>query len=93
MHKGVHIAVDGVQKAVDRWTEQIRKLAIQYHLEGTLFVHTTGEIEITIFGRKELIDTFIDELHQCSGSDTALQVAIEPAKKDKDYRGVFRVIQ
>ena len=42
---------------------------------------------------KEGVDAFLDELHKSAGAAELKEIEIEPFLKDKDYRGVFRIIE
>ena len=67
----------------------IQRNARAYGLEGMVKPLSTSRISIIVCGKKDSVDTFVDELQKEQISD----VEIEPFVKDKDYRGVFRVIE
>lgn len=75
-------------------TNTIQKLAKKNNLEG-FAQFDEGDIKITICGKKEDVDNFVDKTYKelealnISSDD----VEIEPFIKDKDYRGVFRIIE
>ena len=58
-------------------------------LEGMVQCVGDDQILIIACGKKEKVDSFVDLLQKESITD----VEIEPFIKDKDYRGVFRVIE
>lgn len=71
---------------------------IQHHarlfdLEGTAQLIASDKLKVVVCGKKELVDNFIDVLHKESPSSGITEIEIEPYIKDKDYRGVFRVIE
>ena len=68
--------------------EHARKLG----LEGTAQV-VEGQIKIMVCGKKDDIDVFIDILHAGNNKFSLSEIEIEPFFKEKDYRGVFRVIE
>lgn len=71
----------------------IQLVARKYPVEGTAqFIVQEGRVSIIICGNKQDIDDFIDELHDEAPCEF-VDVEIEPFLKEKDYRGVFRVIE
>jgi acylphosphatase len=63
-------------------------------LEGTGQVVTAEkQLRIIVCGAKNNVDAFIDVLHKGMAQVAAENIEIEPFLKDKDYRGVFRVIE
>ena len=69
----------------------VQKHARSLELEGTAQV-VEGEGVIIVCGRKEEIDTLLDVLHKGTSSYRPEFIEVEPFLRDKDYRGVFRVI-
>lgn len=69
--------------------EQARRLG----LEGVAQLQLPSEVKIVAFGAKEAIDAFIDLLHKETSKHGVAQVEVEPFIKDKDYRGIFRIIE
>jgi acylphosphatase len=66
-----------------------RKLAI----EGTVQLHEPNELVIIACGEKENIDDFLDAVHQGFDAYVPEDVLIEPFLKEKDYRGIFRILE
>jgi acylphosphatase len=71
---------------------------IQHHargfdLEGIVQPVGNDKVKIVVCGEKEQVDSFIDTLHKESTQADIHDIEIEPHVKDKDYRGVFRVIE
>ncbi len=62
-------------------------------LEGVAQAEDERQAKITIFGPDEAIETFIDFLHRESETQKITDLEIEPALKERDYRGVFRIIE
>ena len=58
-------------------------------LEGMVKPLGPSQASIIVCGKKDKVDTFVDELQK----EEITNVEIEPFIKDKDYRGVFRVIE
>jgi acylphosphatase len=72
----------------------IQKTAKKFNLEGTVqMIPAEDRIKIVICGPKDKVDQFVDVLHKGSGKAVVDDIEIEPFLKDKDYRGVFRVIE
>jgi len=58
-------------------------------LEGMVQPKGEGQVQIIVCGKKAKVDDFLDLLHK----EPLHSVEIEPFIKDRDYRGVFRVIE
>ncbi len=74
----------------------IYEKAKELDLEGT--VQTTqhekySDVRIVICGSKKSIDSFIDFFHVEIADKTFSPAEIEPFIKDRDFRGVFRIIE
>ncbi len=67
----------------------IKRHARSCGLEGVVQSMGENQIRIIACGKKKNVDDFVDLLQK----ETVQDVAIEPFIKDKDYRGVFRVIE
>lgn len=75
-----------------RMIDAVQKYAQKLSLEGILQIVDGAMFVITANGMKESIDTFIDGLYKIGSVTHPFSLEIEPFLKDKDYRGVFRVI-
>ena len=74
--------------------EFIQKIANKHKIEGLVQPVEGQRIRIVICGEKEGIESFLDELHKGGAKIPELvDFELEPFLKDKDYRGVFRVIR
>ena len=71
----------------------IQKHARKMSIEGTAQVVALQKIRIIACGTKDNVEAFLDIIHQGSASCTPENIEVEPFVKDKDYRGVFRVIE
>lgn len=71
----------------------IQKNARELHLEGTAHWGVDGLIHIVICGNKEQVDSFLDLLHKGAHGIVPENMSVEPFVRDKDYRGIFRVIE
>lgn len=58
-------------------------------LEGMVQPMGEGQVRIIVCGKKAKVDSFVDILQK----ESVQNVEIEPFVKDRDYRGVFRVIE
>ncbi len=83
------IVIEGDKSCVDQYLQnQAQKL----HIEGIMQPLTDTTFRIVICGVKDAIETFLDNLQSnyCGGG--VKNVECEPFFKEKDYRGVFRII-
>lgn len=71
----------------------IQHHARQFELEGTAQLIAQDKLRVVVCGEKEQVDNFIDIIHRESTTSGITDIEIEPHIKDKDYRGVFRVIE
>lgn len=71
----------------------IQKNAREFHLEGTAQWSDDGMIRIVICGKKEDVDGFLDLLHKGDKGILPEGIIVEPFMREKDYRGIFRVIE
>lgn len=74
------------------FAENLLKQARKLSLEGTIHVVSDNIIKIIACGPKEHIDSFVDALYKEGASKKQFSIEVEPFLKDKDYRGVFRII-
>ncbi len=72
---------------------EIQKYAKKYIVEG--FVQVAPEqLQITACGLKDNVDLFVDIIHKICVQDPEKDLLeVEPFLKDKDYRGIFRIIE
>ena len=71
----------------------IQQQARQRNLEGLTQPIGPDKIKIVVCGKKEEVDSFVDYLHSQALEEHITSIEIEPFLKDRDYRGVFRVIE
>ncbi|MBA3954607.1 acylphosphatase [Candidatus Dependentiae bacterium] len=71
----------------------VQQHARDLDLEGLVQPVNAQKLKIIICGKKEKVDLFVDMLHRESAQEDIQDIEIEPFLKDKDYRGVFRVIE
>lgn len=72
----------------------VQKHARKFSIEGTAQIITADNlVKVIVCGEKESVDTFLDNLHKDFSKANINDYEIEPFLKDKDYRGVFRIIE
>ncbi len=88
MNKCVKITIT-VESLSEFLHEIIKPYARKMDLEG--MVQPVGQVQARIIacGKKEKVDAFVELLQKEALKD----IEIEPFVKDKDYRGVFRVVE
>lgn len=70
----------------------VQKHAKAFELEGVAHNTDSQTVKIIICGKRDHVDSFIETLHKETERIDIKDIEIEPFLKDKDYRGVFRVI-
>lgn len=70
----------------------VQKHARKLMLEGVARMKE-DQVSIVVCGNKDNIDSFLDVLHKDTTKWKLIDIEIEPFAKDRDYRGVFRVIE
>jgi acylphosphatase len=71
----------------------VRKYATEYNLEGLLQTADHQAVKVVACGDAVEIEAFMGALHKEFAKDNLNIAEIEPFLKDRDYRGVFRVIE
>jgi len=71
----------------------VQKNARMLNVEGTVQMIEPNEITIVACGSKDNIDTFLDIIHQGLEAHIPENVYVEPFLKEKDYRGIFRILE
>lgn len=71
----------------------IQAKAREQELEGYVTLGAPSTVTIVALGTKENIDLFIDILHRESLTWGMDHIEVESFIKDRDYRGIFRVIE
>lgn len=92
MRKCLKITLTGTF-AKDFVHDVIQHHARELQLEGTAQQVIPSQIRIILCGMQDLLDSFLDVLHAGSASWHIDDIEIEPFLHEKDYRGVFRVIE
>lgn len=71
----------------------VKKYAHEYNLEGLLQSADDQAVKVVACGDGVEIEAFMGALHKEFAKDNLNIAEIEPFLKDRDYRGVFRVIE
>ncbi|MEX0939819.1 MAG: acylphosphatase [Candidatus Babeliales bacterium] len=73
----------------------VQKKARLLGIEGTAqIVNGNGSsVRVLACGPKDVMEDFIEALHKEVAKETIKDIEIEPFLKEKDFRGVFRVIE
>lgn len=91
MKRCIKIIVCGVVQGVF-YRNFVQKSAEQLGVEGSVQNQDDGKVIIYACGVADVLDDFIDLLYQGSSKSAVQNVAVSPLNKDKNFRGVFRVI-
>lgn len=73
--------------------ESVQNAARKLNVEGTVQFIEPNEMVIIACGSKDNIDAFLDTVHQGFGVYVPEDVQVEPFLKEKDYRGIFRILE
>jgi acylphosphatase len=76
-----------------RLRDAIQAAARKLDVEGTVQLVDPNELIIIACGSKDNIDDFLDAIHEGFGSHVPEDVQVEPFLKEKDYRGIFRILE
>jgi acylphosphatase len=73
--------------------DAVQAAARKLDLEGTVQLVEPQGMVIIACGSKENIDSFLDVIHQGFGSNVPENILVEPFLKERDYRGIFRILE
>ncbi len=71
----------------------VQRHANALKIEGTVQFTEVTIVKIIACGKKDTIDVFLDMLHKEMVKLSVDDMRVEPFLKEKDYRGVFRIIE
>jgi len=71
----------------------VQQNARLFGLEGVAQTQAPDAVKIIAFGEIDAIDNLVDVLHKEATTYSIHNIEIEPFLKDRDYRGIFRVIE
>ena len=81
-----------VKASRDLLKNLIQKNAQRLAIEGLGNIEGPDTIKIVANGANNAIDEFIDSLYSGYRGERPSIIEVEPFVKDRDYRGIFRVI-
>jgi acylphosphatase len=81
-----------VPRSDEQLFEKIQKQARSCQLEGFIMASTPTTIKMIACGVSADLDLFLDKIDEVIATLGGQEVAIDPFLKDKDYRGVFRIM-
>ena len=79
-------------KSKDFLDSVIKKSARDLGIEGTVQALSSESVNIVACSSKETLEDFLDVLHKEAANGLMHDIVIQPFLKNKDYRGVFRII-
>lgn len=77
----------------ENFYENLKSAARGLSLEGTVQKISSGKIVILVCGKKDNVDALLDMIHQGFEGKSHEDIQVEPFLKEKDYRGIFRVLE
>ncbi len=90
MIKCVRIICTG--KITKAFVEVLQKQARKLGVEGILHQVPPDSVRLIACGSIDSIESFVDFLYKEGAAKKPFSIEVEPFLKDKDYRGVFRII-
>ncbi|MBY0109964.1 MAG: hypothetical protein K2X90_02530 [Candidatus Babeliaceae bacterium] len=81
-----------VQRSNEKFLHALQKQALDCRLEGFVLASTPDTIKIIACGVSADLDAFLDKVDEIIAKHGGQDVVIDPFLKDKDYRGVFRIM-
>jgi acylphosphatase len=84
--------VINIDKWDAHWSDEIQEKAKKLGIEGVMQALDQHQMRIMICGKDALLDEFIDYLYDFFTDINVHVQELEPFIKERDYRGIFRVI-
>ncbi len=81
-----------VRRSSEQLFEDIQKYARSSDVEGFVMASTPTTIKMIACGNSENLETFLDRVDDIIARQGGHDVEVDPFLKDKDYRGVFRIM-
>lgn len=82
-----------VQKDRNLLHSFVQKYAKTFSLEGMVQPLSETTVRVIVCGTENAIEDFVEALHSSVVEHNLDTIEIEPFLKNRDYRGVFRVIE
>ena len=70
----------------------VRDSAVKLGLEGFAHLVSQDKVKIVVCGHRDKIDEFVDVLYNGTAKYKIDNIEMESYLKDRDYRGIFRVV-
>lgn len=70
----------------------VKKYANSLSLEGSARIASNGQVKIILCGESDKVDDFIGLLYQNFEKYKIEDISVESYFRERDYRGIFRVI-
>lgn len=93
MYKCLKITFSAVGLPKDFLHKVIQDNAKKLEIEGVAQLLMDNLVKIIICGSMDQVDSFLDYLYKEIEEINPDDFQIEPFLKDKDYRGVFRILE
>ncbi|EKD23225.1 MAG: hypothetical protein ACD_82C00193G0002 [uncultured bacterium] len=81
-----------VGKANSFLDEFVKKYANKYGLEGSARLVSKNQVKLIVCGDSDKVDDFIGLLYQNFEKYKIEDITVESYFRERDYRGIFRVI-
>ena len=75
------------------WSDQIQLKAKELEIEGLMQATSDSQLRIMVCGQDAKLDDFMDYLYDFLPTINASLNDLEPFIKDREFRGIFRVIE
>lgn len=92
MNKCIRFVIEGTLPK-DFLTSHILHQARHYQLEGIAQQLNENSVRVLACGTPDQLDNFLDELHRSLQDLSITPFDVIPFLKDRDFRGVFRIIE
>ena len=70
----------------------VQKYARKFDLQGVAHLMAENQVRIVVCSNSENIDNFIDKIYEASAKYKLDDIQMESFVREKDFRGVFRVV-
>lgn len=73
--------------------EYVMAQAKKNQIEGIGQLVNPDQVQIFVCAKQDGIENFLDALYAANGSMTLDKIEIEPCSLERDFRGVFRIVE
>jgi len=74
-------------------SKYVRNSAVKLGLEGFAHLISEDQVKIVVCGHRDRIDEFVDVLYNGTSKFKIDNIEMESYIHNKDYRGIFRVVE